>query len=293
MKRAAALAALLLLVTGTMAAAEIRGAWTAEAQADGSLQMNLTSRNNNHGESMPLNDFTGLSSTAIDAATQTPVTFELRREAGNVAFEGTFKGGFGAGQFTFTPSPDYRATLRSLGVTFEDTDRDEDRELMTMALLDVSTAYIRSMQAEGYRQSAETYLKMRVFRITPEYVRDMRASGYKTLSADELVTSRIHRATPEFVREIAGLGYRDLAFDDLIAFRIHRVTPELIRDLRDLGYTDIPADQLVAMSIHRVTPEFIREMKDAGYEHVPVEKLISMRIHGIDATFVKKMNRSQ
>lgn len=110
------------------------------------------------------------------ASAQTPVNFELRREAGNVAFEGTFKEGFGAGQFTFASNPAYVATLRSLGVNFEDGNRDDQRFLM-MALLDVSTSFIRSMQAENYRESGEKYLSMRIFRVTPELVRELPALG--------------------------------------------------------------------------------------------------------------------
>ncbi len=286
------------------------------------MHMNLTTRggHSNFGETMAKADFAGLTDAAMRAATQTPVTFQLPREAGNIAFEGTFKDGFGAGQFTFTPNQNYIASLRSLGVTFEDSDRD-DQQLMTMAMLDVSTAFIRSMQAEGYRVSAEKYLSMRIFHVTPElvrelrslgydkidaddlvatrihkvtpdYIRAMRAAGYPNLSLENLVASRIHQATPEFLSEMKSLGYANIDFDDLIAFRIHRVIPNFVRELRTLGYDNVSADDLVAIRIQGVTTQFIRELKDAGYEHIPVEKLIDMRIHGIDANFVKKMNKA-
>lgn len=323
MKRLVFAAALSIAIAATTAAAaDIRGSWTAEAEDSSKIQLNLARRNSHHGETMAVSDFAGLSDSLIRSSTQTPVSFELRREAGTVAFEGTFKDGFGAGQFTFTPNPAYAATLRSLGVSFDDDNRDDDSRLLTMAMLDVSTAFIRSMQAEGYRVSADKYLSMRIFHVTPElvrelrglgfdkidaddlvatrihkvtpqYVRDMRAAGYTNLTLENLVASRIHKATPEFAQEMKSLGYGNVDFDDLIAFRIHRVTPDFIRGLRDLGYTNIPAEQLVAMRIHNVSTDFIRELKDAGYEHIPVEKLIEMRIHGIDARFVKRMNGSK
>lgn len=318
------LAASLLCVTFTspLAAADLHGAWTAEVQDGSSMQMNLSTRggHSHFGETMQTAEFTGLTDAAIHATTQTPVTFQLAREAGGIAFEGTFKSGIGAGQFTFTPNPNYIASLRSLGATFEESDR-EDTQLLTMAMLDLSTSFIRSMQSEGYHVPAETYLSMRIFHVTPElvrelrslgydridaddliatrihkvtpdYIRAMRASGYPNLSLENLMASRIHKATPEFLNEMKSLGYANVDFDDLIAFRIHRVTGDFVRELRDLGYTKVPADDLVAMRIHGVTPQFIRDLKEAGYEHIPVEKLISMRIHGIDASFVKKMNKS-
>ncbi len=303
------------------AAADIHGAWTAEVSDGPRLQMNMTSRNNHSsfGHTMTVDEFTGLSDAALHAATQTAATFSLSREAGTVSFEGTFKDGFGAGQFTFRPNPQYLASLRGMGVNFEESGRDND-QMLTMTMTDVSSSFIRSMQAEGYRVSADKYLSFRIFgvtpelvrelrslgydrieaddlvatrihKVTPDYIRSMRAAGYPNLTLDDLVATRIHKATPEFLDQMRSLGYSSLDFDDAIAFRIHRVTPEFIHDLRDLGYTNVPADELVAMRIHNVTPQFIRELKEAGYENIPVEKLVSMRIHGIDANFVRKMNR--
>ena len=266
MKKAAGLFAASILVASLASAAEVRGAWTAELDDNDAskVQMNLSTRNHHStfGRTMALADFSGLPASTMNSAVQTPASFALRREAGNVSFEGTFKNGFGAGQFSFSPNPDYIATLRNVGVSFEDSDHG-DSEYLSMALLDVSTSFIKAMQAEGYRESAEKYLSMRIFDINPDYVGAMRAAGY-----------------------------RDLTSDNLIAFRIHGVTPEFINDLRTMGYTNVASDDLVAMRIHGVTPKFIRELREAGYEHVPVEKLIEMRIHGIDANFVKRMNHN-
>ncbi|HEX9163510.1 MAG TPA: hypothetical protein VF980_17520 [Thermoanaerobaculia bacterium] len=321
MKRSAAVLTFAAMLTAASAAAAVRGAWTAEVRdSNAMMQLNLSTHGSNHfGQPMAISDFAGLSEASARAATQTPVNFELRREAGTVAFEGTFKDGFGAGQFTFTPNSGYVATLRNLGVSFDQSNRDDD-EMLVMALMDVSTPFIRSMQAEGYRESADGYLQMRIFKVTPElvrelrglgfdhisaddlvatrihkvtpdYIRSMRAAGFADLSLEQFVESRLHKATPEFAAQMKALGYGNVSFDRLVEFRIHGVTPDFIRDLADLGYTNIPAERLVEMRIHRVTPQYIRELKDAGYERVPVEKLIEMRIAGIDAAFVKKMNK--
>ena len=315
------IAAVLLCALPAMAAVE--GAWTASLNENhaGRLHVQLTlGRHSNIGTMMQAGDFTGLAASSIDAATMTPVQFQLRREAGVASFEGTFRKGKGAGQFTFAGNLSYLDTLKSLGVDPR-LDREKatpDELLFTLALHDVSTAFIRSMQAEGYRESLDKYLAMRIFDITPEYIREMRSLGFSRMDADELVatrihkvtpdyvrqmraagwnlsldelqSSRIHKATPEFAEQMKKLGYGNLPFDELVAFRIHKVTPEFISELRELGYRDVDADDLVAMRIHKVTPEFIRELRSAGYENVPVEKLVSMKIHKIDANYLKKMN---
>ena len=316
---------LVSLFAASTAFAQIDGAWTAsrnEKHPDRIYFSITRGMNHQNGMSHKLSSFTGLSAAQVDAATMTPVTFEMRREAGTVAFEGTFRGGKGAGQFTFAPNRAYLDTIRGMGIepTLEKRHRkpkDEAETLFTLAVHDVSTAFIKSMIAEGFRVTLEEYLSMRIFditpeyiremrslfgelshddlvsskihKVTPEYVREMRAAG-QDLSFDEYQSSRIHGATPEFAEEMRKLGYGNLDHDDLVTFRIHRVTPEFITELRKLGYDKIPADDLVSMRIHRVTPEFIKELEAAGYVKVPVEKLIDMRIHGIDAKFIKKMS---
>ncbi len=274
------------------AVAAIRGAWTATSKDDNSVHLDLSTKPGNHsGTTIAVADLAGLSPEAPRANVQTPVKFELRREAGTASFEGTFKEGFGAGQFSFTPNSEYISTLRALGAGFEDTADDED--LLIYATLDVSTAFIRSMQAEGYREPADTYLQMRIFKVTPELVRELRGLGFDKIAADDLIATRIHKVTPDFIRAMRAAGFRNVTLDDLVGFRIHKVTPEFIKELRDLGYANISAEKLVEIRIHRVTPEFIRELNDAGYEGIPIDKLIEMRIHGIDAKFVNKMNGSK
>jgi len=317
-----AFAAAAVLITVAASAEDIRGAWTASSEDGDKIYVSMSRRHHQNGQTMRIADFRGLAASQILSASSTPVQFALNRDAGTVAFEGSFRDGYGGGQFSFTPNRQYFDALRSLDVQAEDLGPGEtlEEELLQLAVNDVSTAYIKSMQAEGYRVALEKYVAFRIFRITPElvrefralgfekidaddlvssqvhkvtpaYVREMRAAGFRNLSLDDLVSSRVHKATPEFLAEMKTLGYGDIDFDEMISFRVHRVTPELIRELRELGYSNIAADDLIAMRVHRVTPAFIKELREAGYNNVPVEKLISMRVHGIDATFVKKMNK--
>jgi hypothetical protein len=325
MKRIATLTLLVCLLATSAFALE--GSWTASLDEKHPDRVYLSlhqARNHNMGTTFTLASFSGLSTAQINAATMTPVQFAMRREAGTITFEGTFRNGNGAGQFTFAPDRSYIDKIRALGLEFDlekprrrARERTDEEDLFTLALHDVSTAFIKSMIAEGYRVSLEKYLTMRIFNITPEYIREMRSLGFNNIDAEELVATKIHKVTPQFVREMraAGwdlsleelqssaihgatpafaeemrkLGYGNLSHDDLVSFRIHRVTAEFIESLRKLGYRNVSADDLVSMRIHRVTPEFIRELEAVGYTNVPVDKLVSMRIHKIDAQYLKKM----
>jgi hypothetical protein len=326
-RRLTLLLAAALLLTGALqlTAATTRGTWTAsisEKSADRMYLRTTRRQSENNGQTLPSSELANLTLAQINSASQVPVNFELRREAGTIAFEGVFKNGEGAGHFTFTPSSTYETSLRALGLSTDELNHrrdDDDDPLFQLAMCDVSSAFIRDMRAAGYRESFETYISMRIFRVTPQlveefrqigfdhlpaqkliaaqihkatpaYIREMRAAGFTTLDLDDFVGSRIHGVTPEFAKQMKAAGYANLDHDDLMSFRIHKVTPEFIAELRDLGYRNIDADDLVAMRIHKVTPEFIREVRAAGYSNVPVEKLISMRIHNIDPKFISKMN---
>ena len=310
MKRIA-IAVVFFLLAATVSAEDIRGAWTATTSDEdaGKIHFQLNRKHSNNGRTMRIADFTGLSTSQINATTQTPVLFALGREAGTIQFEGVFKAGLGAGQFNFSPNRSYLDSVRALGVPLEGSVEDskdsrrrhrvreressEEEMLFHYAMQDVSTTYIRAMQAEGFRVSLPDYFAMRIHRVTPETVRELRTLGYSNISYEDVIATHIHRVTPEYIRELRAAGIRDLPLDELVGMRIHRVSPESIKEYAALGYTNLNHDQLMQMSIHRVTPEYIKELKAAGYSNIPVEKLVQMKIHRIDPEYIRKMNAKQ
>jgi hypothetical protein len=304
-------------------AGPVAGSWSAEIsdRDPEKLQLSLrTGRSGQNGTTFRRADFTGLTGAQVRSITSVPVEFELRREAGTIAFTGHFRDGEGDGRFRFAPDPEYPKTLRRLGVAL-DGGRDEELELYHLALHDVSTDFIRSMQEIGYRVPVEKFIAFRIFDVDPEYVREMAAAGFPRLSADKLVETRIHGATPEYIRsmraagedltldqyvesrifrvtpefaeEMGRAGYAGLRRDVLVQFRIHGVTTEYIDELRELGYAEVPAQKLVEMRIHGVTPEFIRRVANAGYRKVPVDKLVQMRIFNIEPEMVKALDATE
>ena len=317
------LCALLAAAPVTHAASrEVAGVWTAavsEKRTD-RLQFSLqTAKHGQNGTSFDRSEFSGLAAAQVGSSARIPVQFELRREAGTIVFEGTFRAGKGAGEFKFVPNRDFPRKLEALGVQFVDKGGEGvERGLFALAIFDVTTDFIRSLQAIGYSVPLEKYEAFRIFDVDPEYVHDMAAVGFAHLSADKLVETRIHGASPEYIREMRAAGndltldeyiqsrifqvtpefaeemsragYPDMDHDTLVQFRIHGVTPEFVRDLRELGYTRLPAEKLVEMRIHGVTPEFIRRVAAAGYRKVPIDKLVQMRIFDIEPEMVKALD---
>ena len=292
MKRAAlTLAATFLLIAGA-ARADLEGGWTASRAKSqpGWIHLQLNRDHDNTGQSMKLAELTGLTAAQIDAAGSTPVAFSLRREAGTVTFEGSFRNGHGGGEFTFAPNAAYLASLRELGVPVKvgkHEGESEEEQLLSLAVLDVSTAFIRSMQAVGYRESLDDYIEMRIFKVDPELVSEYQALGMK-LSADDLVAGQIHGVSPDYVREMRELD-RKVTFDDLVASRIHGATPEFIGQMRDLGYGGLDLDDYVTFRIHGVTPKFVGELAELGYRDVKADDLVAFKIHGVTPEFIRDL----
>jgi len=259
----------------------IRGTWSAEpgrgktAALGPQLQLSLhRGHNSTNSHAVALADLKGLSAEQANADGG-PVTFALERDAGQLAFEGTFRRGEGAGHFTFTPRAEFVAAMRELGYGTLD-----DEKLYSMAVLDVSRELVRELDKLGYsRLDVDQLLSMRIHGADPAFIRELKALGYDHLSVDDLVSMRIHGASPEFVRQLKDLGYDRVGNEDLVSMRIHGVSPEFIRELKALGYEHVSVEDLVSMRIHGVSPEFVRRVQ-ATQGSVPVERLVDMRIHG-------------
>jgi hypothetical protein len=316
----ALVAGLLAVIPLTAHADTVTGSWTAETSDKSSDVLNFSMRTGGHendGSRFKLADFTGLTPAQVRSASAVDVSFQLRREAGTIRYEGSFRNGEGAGTFTFQPDLEFPKKLSRLGVELEGKQRVE-RELFTLAIFDVSSSFIQSMQSIGYKEALEKYISFRIFAVDPGYVRDMAAAGFDHLSADKLVETRIQGATPDYIRdmrrtgnaltldqyvesrifqvtpefaaEMSRAGYPGLDRDVLVQFRIQGVTTEFIQDLARLGYTKVPAEKLVEMRIHGVTPEFIRRLESAGYKHVPIDKMVQMRIFDIQPEMIRALD---
>src|SRR5712671_4819580 len=208
-KRTAFFSATILIAAALTAHARaqdsLAGEWQAHFESQGTdrgtfhLEMRTSDWKHNHtwGNSHKPSEFYGLDPNL--ASTNGPARFELRREAGTLAFDGNFRAGKGSGAFRFTPSPEFVQAMKGLGYSNLSID-----QLLAFATQDV----------------------------TPQFVKDLNDLGYGSASADQLLALRIHGASPDFIRDIGAQLPGKPSLDDLVAMRIHGVSPEFVSEMK-------------------------------------------------------------
>src|SRR5215471_6210619 len=76
-----------------------------------------------------------------------PVRFQVVRDAGTFNCEGWFKDGKGSGNFVLTPNPAFAGELQKRGLTAP-----TDAQLLSLAMNDVSIAFIEELNLQGYEK---------------------------------------------------------------------------------------------------------------------------------------------
>jgi beta-lactamase regulating signal transducer with metallopeptidase domain len=101
--------------------------------------------------------FRGLTAALMMSETQTPVQFDLVRDAGTFVCEGYFLGGRGSGTSVFQPNLSFRAQMLAMG--FQDIN---DRWLFAMALHDVNLQFARERRQMNPAISIRDLVQMKV-----------------------------------------------------------------------------------------------------------------------------------
>lgn len=261
MKRLFAVSLLSAALASPLAATDLHGAWTATADSPTRVHLFMTTGPwHQFGRSFDFSDL-GISPSVVQAATSTPVNLKLDRDAGTLILEGTFKNGDGAGQFTFSPNRTYYEAIRSMGLTADlGDDRSDGDQLFSLAVVDVSLAYIRSMRAVFPEASLREFRKARAVGVTPDYVASIRQSGFEITSLHDAARLCAVGVTPEYIRSLraAGVDVRDAR--DATRLRTANVTPEFVAQLADAGYRNLSARDLIRMASAGVDGHFIRDM---------------------------------
>jgi hypothetical protein len=234
------------------------------------------------GQSLELAEIAGLPPND-DHLSATNVKFELRREGGMIAFEGSFRDGRGAGLFTFTPRAEFTAEMRRLGYT-------EDVPLWQryqFAVQDVGPKFITALKSEGYdRLTLEQVRRVRNHGVTIDYIRAMKAEGYRATSLEDFVRTRDHGVTAAYIQDMRGLGPTVSTLEGFVRLKDHGVTPAFVREIAAHGFKNVTIEEAVRTKDHGVSGDYIADMKQLGLKDLTLEKIVRLRDHGVTPGFV-------
>ena len=246
-------------------------------------------------------------------------SFQLKREAGEITFKGSFEDDYGHGRYAFVPSESFKKSLSNSG--YSDLD---DELLLQLFLRDVNQAYFQYLKQNGLDNLSKKqlmnfvihgldleYLKenlpilknkglqdispdklvnLKIHGVSADYIEEMANVGFTDLSLEQLTNGKIHGVAPEYVKEIRSLGYTNLVFKDFINFRIHGVNKKEVDALASLGFGGLSANEITNARIHGISVDYINRLKSVGYEFDRINDLINFKIHGVDVEFIERMN---
>jgi len=236
------------------------GSWTARLSADRPDHLRFELRGDPHasdGFTVAIAALTGFDPRALRGSSG-PVTFALRREAGIVTFRGRFTDGIGGGSFDFAADPAYVAALAKLGLA---TSRGEP-SLLSLALVDVTTGYIRAMQTAAYRASLRDYLVLRAIDTTPDYAGAM-TRAFGAVPVNQLVTLRATNADPDYVAALRRL-FPGVEVHDVVTLRAMHVMPADVGALRSAGAPIRTPNEMIQFAALKVTPDMVRRAVREG-----------------------------
>ncbi|HEY0139846.1 MAG TPA: hypothetical protein VGF48_03060 [Thermoanaerobaculia bacterium] len=226
---------LLLTISATALSAEIHGAWTlTRGEKDPSkFYLNMTRGGWSHnGNTVKLTSFQGLTDAQVNAPTQTPAQFRIVSDAGTITFDGTFRNGDGAGQFTFAPNGNFFTQVRNAGVKVNRREgRSEEDELYSLAMMHISLAYVREMHGIFPEADLRELSKLRAVDVTSQWLADMRAAGVTISTSRDAIKLAAVGVNAAYVRELAAAGYKDLTARQLIKLRATGVDAKFIREM--------------------------------------------------------------
>ena len=248
--------------------------WEVRRGKNDSMQLSMRHGRSQHGRSIPLASLEGL--TAAQLSSGGPVRFQVRRDAGTFAFDGTARDGVAGGVCSFTPSPTFGAELARRGVSGLTAGDQQE-----MARHDVGLALVDELRTQKYATpTVADLVKAGQHGVHVEYVRGMGALGYVTGTLEPLITLRDHGVTPDYAKALASFGYKSLPSDQLQRARDHGVTADYLQGMRDGGFGSLPLDEMITTRDHGVTPDRIKQANAKAGTQLSVSALRDAASHG-------------
>jgi hypothetical protein len=186
------------------------------------------------GFSKKVPELTGLA--ANDSRWSGPATFEFRRDAGVIRFNGRFEEGWGEGTYRFEGDSRF---LKALDLA----KAQDDRELEVAAISQCGRALLSAGRTEQAFACLDEAMAETSGDSDPRgdpSSSGLAALGYQNPPADKLIALRSSRGHAGVHPRLRAKGVVATDLDDLIPFRVHSVSPSFINRPRQAGLRSRP-----------------------------------------------------
>ncbi len=266
----------------------VAGSWSAtlgrgsQAKADNVwLQITVRDDRNHTMQSLgrTAKDFPAL---MADDTNPWPGQFEYATEGGTFRFRGERSGAKAAGQFSFSPNPDYVAR-----VTPHLRAAPSGSDWLWLTLQDVQAEEIEAFARSGARLDAAEVCRLKAHGVKPEYLAAVREG--QDFSIDEVIRLRTYGVPSDGPAKLRQAGYQ-FGADSLVRLRTYGVTVEEAAAWKEAGFA-LDANELVRLRTYGVRPAFGKAVR-AVLSQPTVDELVRLRTYGVSEQFLAEMGQA-
>jgi len=265
---------------------------------------------NNNSTTFDLNEFK-------DLPRDRDGSFELKREAGTILFNGNFKGNIGMGTFKFNPDKSFMAFLKNEGV---DVEEEEDGNVFFA--INLKRSYITMLKNQGYKDFTKgDLIPLAALKIDEPFIKSIKSNGFPEVSLEDLIPLKSLNVDGAYIKEIRNAGYKNLTVSQVITLKAQNINGDFIKSSKDAsqqtslnttvsvrskpaaaqkavkeddedadsGGNGLPSlDNLIAMKAMNISADYIKGFKDIGYK-ISDDNLIAMKSLGVTPEYVKSL----
>jgi len=156
------------------------------------------------------------------------------------------------------------------------------------------TAYMRFMSRHGLADDErQKTFSLAIFNISRAYVTEMEALGYHDLTIDQLISAGVQGISLAYIKAFRQLGYPDLTYQQLLSMRVQGVTVDDAREFQKLGFEHITPEQLISARIQNLSPGFVGSFHRAGFDELSFNSFIALHAFNLDVNDYRRCYRNR
>jgi hypothetical protein len=213
-------------------------------------------------------------------------SFELKRAAGTINFQGSFPNDRETGNFTYIRNSDFETFLNNEGIN---GGIDDSTSFFKLFLGNVSKEYVLGVKNHGYYPTIRQLGKLGIHNVDLEYINSIADTNYKGLELDMLIKFAIHDISIDYIKDLEKAGYGDIDANMVKKFAIHDVSVDYINGLTQVGYSNLDPNMIKNFAVHDITIDYIKGLSEVGFANLEPNILKNFAVHDISSNYIQSL----